>query len=59
LGGQEVWKDCEGARFGRMFSPATNLYLHLDEDRVCYIFVDYSTESFVHSITFLQIHILI
>jgi hypothetical protein len=57
LGDKEFWKDCEGVSLGRMFSPAINVFLQLHEDRVCYISVDYRTESLVHSITFVQIHI--
>jgi hypothetical protein len=40
LGGRLIWKDWEGGRFGRIFSPVINVFLELDVDCVCYISVD-------------------
>jgi hypothetical protein len=57
LGHREVWKDWEGERFGRLFSPVINVFLELHVDCLCYISIDYRTENLVDSITIVQIHI--
>jgi hypothetical protein len=57
LGSLEVWKDWEGGRFSRMFSPVINVFLELHVDCLCYISIDYRTERLVHSITIVQIRI--